>query len=78
MKNVEDQIAELRGHIEQLETVGRLESKLVEMKEAGDTDSEEYRQLKHDLREARRAQRSGRAAAVSPDTVAASSQLEEG
>ena len=72
--SVDDQVADLRRQIDELESVGSLESKLIELKEGGaDPDSEELRRVKHELREARQAQRTGRAPATAdPAAIEAS------
>jgi hypothetical protein len=74
-----DQIAELRQQIEDLETIGKIEAKLVDAKEKGkdDPDSDRYRKIKDELREARRAQRERRATAVNPESIDATAKVEE-
>jgi TolA-binding protein len=72
MASTDDQVADLRRQIEELEAVGALEAQLVSMKEAGEDapENEEYRQLKDELRAARAAHREGRAPATAdPATV---------
>lgn len=77
MSDVEAQIAELREQIENLETTGRLEAELVEAKETLDPGSPELHEIKNRLREARTAQRAGRAPATAdPATIEATAVVD--
>jgi DNA repair exonuclease SbcCD ATPase subunit len=75
--SVEEQVEELRRQIDQLESTNALSAKLIEMKENGEDDptSEEYQRVKHELREARAAQRSGaNPGTANPSTIEATFQ----
>jgi septal ring factor EnvC (AmiA/AmiB activator) len=75
--NIDDQIAELRKQIEDLETVGQLEAELIEAKANLEPGSEELREIKLRLREARREQRAGREpGTANPETIEATATVD--